>query len=104
MTVIVKPRSQLSVPASVQRKARIKPGDRLEVKGSGSVITIIPKLPSANDEDAAEQRRGVDAQLAKALADIREGRVSPRFDRVDDMLASLKEGTVKRACRKPSAK
>ena len=37
-----------------------------------------------------EQRRVIDAQVAEGLADIREGRVSKRFDTVGKMLASLK--------------
>jgi hypothetical protein len=37
-----------------------------------------------------EQRRIINSQLAEGLEDIRAGRVSPRFDTVDEMLASLK--------------
>jgi len=45
MTVTVKNRTGLIVPPSVQRRAGIKSGDRLEFKASGGVITIMPKLP-----------------------------------------------------------
>ena len=44
MTVTVKRRDQLVVPASVQRRARIKAGDRLQFKVSGGMIMIIPEL------------------------------------------------------------
>ncbi|MGA3202920.1 MAG: AbrB/MazE/SpoVT family DNA-binding domain-containing protein [Bryobacteraceae bacterium] len=67
MTVIVKNNTaDLVVPASVRRKAGIKPGDRLEFKVSGGIINIIPKLPSADGEYTAEQRRVIDAELASA--------------------------------------
>jgi hypothetical protein len=33
---------------------------------SGGVITILPKLPNADDEYTAEQRRSIDAQLDEA--------------------------------------
>jgi hypothetical protein len=40
--------------------------------------------------ETPEQRQVIDAQLAEALEDIRNGRVSPIFDTVEEMLASLK--------------
>jgi len=67
MTVIVKSNAtDLVVPKSVRRRAGIKPGDRLEFKVSGGIINIIPKLPSADDEYTAGQRRIIDNQLAEA--------------------------------------
>jgi bifunctional DNA-binding transcriptional regulator/antitoxin component of YhaV-PrlF toxin-antitoxin module len=89
MTVIVKNRSRIVVPEAVQRRAGIKSGDRLEFKVSGRVITILPEVPDSSDETPA-QRRIIDAQIAEGLDDIRKGRVSPRFETVDKMLASLK--------------
>lgn len=54
------------VAPSVQRRAGTKPGDRLEVKVSGGIISIIPKLPPADDEYTPAQRRTIDAQLEEA--------------------------------------
>jgi bifunctional DNA-binding transcriptional regulator/antitoxin component of YhaV-PrlF toxin-antitoxin module len=96
MTIIVNNQNQLVVPPSVQRRAKIKAGDRVELRISGGVITILPKLPRADDEYTQAQRRIVDAQVAEGLSDIREGRVSRRFETVDEMLISMKAG------RKPS--
>lgn len=94
MTIIVKEKSPLVVPASIQRKARIKPGDRLEFKATAGKIMIISKPPatvSTTDEEyTADQRRFIDAQLAEGLEDICKGRVSRRFDTVEEMLTSLK--------------
>lgn len=66
MTVTVKRRDQLVVPESIRRRARIKPGDRLEFRVSGGMIMIIPEVPSAADEYTREQRRVIDARLAEA--------------------------------------
>ena len=67
MTVTVHNNTKhLVVPASVRRRAGIKPGDQLEFKVSGGIINIIPKLPSADDEYTPTQRRIIDAQLAEA--------------------------------------
>jgi bifunctional DNA-binding transcriptional regulator/antitoxin component of YhaV-PrlF toxin-antitoxin module len=96
MTVTVKNKSALTVPPEVQRQAGIKTGDRLEFRVSGRIITILPELPTAADEYTPEQRKILDAQLAEGLDDIRKGRVSPKFDTVDEMLASLKAGPTPR--------
>ncbi|HTM13733.1 MAG TPA: AbrB/MazE/SpoVT family DNA-binding domain-containing protein [Bryobacteraceae bacterium] len=67
ITVIVKNDTVgLVVPPSVRRRAGIKAGDRLELKVSGGIINIIPKLPSADDEYTTGQRRVIDAQLKDA--------------------------------------
>ena len=42
MTVTVNTKAGLVVPASVQRRAGIKNGDRLEFKVSSGTITIVP--------------------------------------------------------------
>ena len=90
MTVTVRAKSALAVPIEVRRQAGIRPGDRLEFKVSGKIITIVPELPKADDEYTPAQRKIIDAQLAEAWDDVRKGRVSPKFDSVDEMLASLK--------------
>jgi len=92
MIITVKDKMDLVVPSSVQREAGIKAGDRLEFKVSGGVINIIPKRLTPDDESTPEQRGIINAQLAEGLEDIRAGRVSPRFNTVDEMLASLKSG------------
>ena len=81
MTVAVKNNNNtpLVVPAAVRRKARFKSGQELEFRASGGVITIVPKLPTADDEYTPEQRRAIDARLAKADEDIKAGRVHGPF-------------------------
>ncbi|MGA3017339.1 MAG: AbrB/MazE/SpoVT family DNA-binding domain-containing protein [Bryobacteraceae bacterium] len=46
MTITVKSKTELVVPPSVQRKAGIKSGDRLEFSVSSSTITIAPAKPA----------------------------------------------------------
>jgi bifunctional DNA-binding transcriptional regulator/antitoxin component of YhaV-PrlF toxin-antitoxin module len=56
MTIVVKERAGLVVPASLQRQAGIKAGDRLEVKASLRTITLTavePKYKPTKDELAA---------------------------------------------------
>lgn len=100
MTVTVKRRDQLVVPASVQRRARIKAGDRLEFKVSGGMIMIIPELPTADDEYTPEQRRVIDARLAEA----RKGPYYGPFDTAEEAMKFLRKEirTRKAAKRKPS--
>jgi AbrB family looped-hinge helix DNA binding protein len=66
MTITVKNKTDLVVPASVRRRAGIKAGDRLEFKVSGGIINIIPSLPAADDEYTPEQRRLLMRELPKA--------------------------------------
>jgi AbrB family looped-hinge helix DNA binding protein len=89
MTVTVRNKFPIAIPAAVQRRAGIKSGDRLEFKVSAGAITILPKPPSSAGDYTPAQRRVIDAQIAEGLDDIRKGRVSPRFETVDEMLASL---------------
>jgi bifunctional DNA-binding transcriptional regulator/antitoxin component of YhaV-PrlF toxin-antitoxin module len=103
VTITVKRKTQLAVPISVQRRAHIKAGDKLEFIVSGGVITIIPRLPLADDEYTPRERAIVDAQLAEGLEDLQKGRVSPPFETVEKMLASLKSGRKTARRTKPRA-
>ena len=96
MTTIVKKKTPITVPPSVQRQAGIKTGDRLEFKVSGGVINIIPELPSADNEYTPEQRRTIDAQLAEA----RKGPYYGPFETADDAIKFL----YKEMCRRKGAK
>jgi len=70
-------RTSLVVPEEVRRAAGIKAGDRLEFRVSGRrIITILPELPSAEDDYTAQQRRAIDTELADSLADIKAGRTA----------------------------
>jgi len=91
MTITVKNKTPLTVPDRVRRLAGFKPGEQVEFKASGGVVTILPKLPSADNEYTPAQRHLIDAQLDKA----EKGPFYGPFNTVDDMIAHLK-GEVKR--------
>ena len=86
MTVTVK-NTSLSVPPKVQRRAGLRPGDRVEFKVSGGIINIIPELPSAADEYTLEQRKAIDAQLAEA----RKGPYYGPFETADQAIKFLRK-------------
>ena len=105
MTITVKRNTALIVPPSVRRKAGIKAGDRVEFKVSGGLITIVPKLPTADYEYTPEQRRIIDARLAKADEDIKHGRVYGPFNTADEAIKFLRKEIKARKAkqRKPPA-
>jgi bifunctional DNA-binding transcriptional regulator/antitoxin component of YhaV-PrlF toxin-antitoxin module len=103
MTVAVKNNNKtpLVVPPAIRRRARFKSGQELEFKASGGVITIVPKLPSADHEYTPAQRRIIDARLKKALQEVKRGHTAGPFDTADEMIASL-ERELKKPERKRS--
>lgn len=96
MTATVKNKIGLTVPPAVQHKAGFKPGDVVEFKVSGGVITILPRLPPAGDEYTAEQRCGIDAQLDEA----EKGPFYGPFNTAEEMIAHMKSQLKKRAVPK----
>ncbi|MBI3472826.1 MAG: AbrB/MazE/SpoVT family DNA-binding domain-containing protein [Candidatus Solibacter usitatus] len=67
MTVTLKPRTEITVPKSVRRKAGFKTGDRVEFQVSDRTITIVPKLSPDEVQDEREIRD------PKVRATIRHG-------------------------------
>lgn len=105
MTITVRnTKEALVVPPSLQRRAGFKAGDLLEIKASGGIITILPKAASAEDEYTPEQRRFVDARLAKGDEDIKRGRLYGPFDSADEMAASIEANIKKMRAAKRKAK
>jgi bifunctional DNA-binding transcriptional regulator/antitoxin component of YhaV-PrlF toxin-antitoxin module len=92
MTVAIKNdnKTPLVVPRAARRTAGFKSGQELEIKASGGVITILPKLPNADDEYTPEQRQAVDDRLKRALNEVKHGHTAGPFETVDEMIASLK--------------
>jgi bifunctional DNA-binding transcriptional regulator/antitoxin component of YhaV-PrlF toxin-antitoxin module len=105
MTVAIKNNNKtpLVVPSAIRRTARFKSGQELEFRASGGVITITPKPPVADDEYTPEQRRAIDARLAKSDEDIRTGRVYGPFKTAAHMAASIEANIKKLRPAKPKA-
>ena len=89
MTITINEKTCQIFPPSVRRQAGIKTGDQLEVKVSGGIITMLPKRPAADDEYTPQQRRYIDARLAKADEDIKQGRLHGPFETHKEMIAFL---------------
>jgi len=100
MTVTVKNKTPLVVPPAVRRRAGLKSGDKLEIKVSGGVITILPKVPNADNEYTPAQRRAIDARLARAEADIKKGRVYGPFATHEAMIDFLHNQVKKRNAKR----
>jgi len=96
MTVTVKNKTPLIVPPSIRRRAGFKPGDQLEFRASGGVITITAKPESAEDEYTPEQRKHINARLAKAALSETIG----PFDTAEEMIASINQELKKRRAAK----
>jgi antitoxin component of MazEF toxin-antitoxin module len=101
LTVTVAEDRTLMLPAQICQQARIKPGEQMEVKVSGGIITLIIKLPSADDEYTHEQRRIIDMQLAEALEDVKQGHLHGPFETHQEMIKFL-HGRVRKAAGRKS--
>jgi len=98
MTVAIKNnhKTPLVVPASVRRMAGFKSGQEIEFKASGGVITIVPKMPKADDEYTPAQRRVIDAKLDTA----EKGPFHGPFKNADAMRAYVNSELKKRGAIK----
>lgn len=103
MTVTAKYKTPLIVPDKIRRRAGFKPGEEVEFHASGGVITITPKLETADDEYTPEQRKYLDARLRRAMKDIEERRFYGPFDSAKEMIGFLDGELRKRAKRRRRA-
>ena len=92
MTVALKNKSPVVVPPAALRRAGFKRGQELEVESAGGVITIVPKLPTAEDEYTPSQRRAIDRGIAASEKDYKEGRSYGPFRTHEEFIASLHRG------------
>ena len=77
----VKPKGQVTIPAEIRERLALEEGDPLEVTVEDGRIVLTPKEP------AAERHRAIDAAIAEGLADLRAGRVTPAFERMEEFEA-----------------
>jgi AbrB family looped-hinge helix DNA binding protein len=79
MAVTLKPKTEITVPRSIRRKAGIKPGDQFEFKVSGRVINLVPRevqdpkvrahIRKSNDDYLAGRSRPATEFLAELRAE-----------------------------------
>ena len=81
MTVTLKPKTEITVPKSIRRKAGFKPGEQVEFKVSGRTITIVPKQTPEEREDYLElQDSAAREAIIESNADIAAGRTKPAHE------------------------
>ncbi len=110
MTSLVKihRKGQMTLPTRLRTLAGIAEGDFVEAAFKGGKIVITPKLvidrsqfPNADDEYTPEQRRIIDARLAKSDRRYQGvGRVSGPFATHKEFIASLHKQAKKLGSKK----
>lgn len=77
MAVTLKPKSEITVPRDVRRKAGIKPGDRIEFAVSGRRIIIIPEQEVDPDDTLTSAEAKI---VRRGQAQLRGGKGIPWRD------------------------
>lgn len=97
--VTVKNKFQVVIPNRLRQSIKIKVGDFMEAKVYRGSVVLTPKkvvdysdIPNADDEYTPQQRKKINAILAKPLADVRAGRVYGPYETTKEMIASMKSG------------
>ena len=100
--VRVQHKGQMTIPNHVRSAVGLADGSLVDVVADRGKIIITPqvvidrpKFPTADDEYSPAQRRLIDARLAKAVAEVKKGHVSPAFDTIADFAAALKADAKK---------
>jgi AbrB family looped-hinge helix DNA binding protein len=85
MTVTLKPKTEITVPKSIRRKAGMKPGDQVEFSVSGRVINITRKLSPDELQDEREIRDPkVRAAIRQGYAEFLAGKTRPMAELLAD--------------------
>ena len=109
MTSLIKihRKGQMTLPSRLRSAIGLSEGDLVEATVLRGKIVITPKVlidrsgfPNADDEYTPTQRRIIDAQLAKADADIKAGRVSRTFETAGEFIADLHKANAKLSAKK----
>jgi len=87
----------------MRKAVGVNVGDLLEAKVERGKITLTPKVVVDRGHYTPRQRRIVDARLAKALEEVKQGRLLGPFDTAVDMLSSLK-GTSRKSAGRSTAR
>jgi AbrB family looped-hinge helix DNA binding protein len=100
MTVTLKPKTEITVPKSIRRKAGMKPGDQVEFSVSGGVINITPKLSPDELQDEREIRDPkVRATIRQGYEEFLAGKTRP----MAEFLADRNARSAKRPRRRSGA-
>jgi AbrB family looped-hinge helix DNA binding protein len=80
--VKVKEKFQVTIPTALRKAVRLSVGDLLEAEAKDNTIVLKPK--------ALVDREAVDAAIQEGLADLKAGRVTPKFSSVEEFKAYRK--------------
>lgn len=103
--VTVKNKFQVVIPQSVRDQISVSVGDVFEATAEGGKIVFQPKAIVDRDEYTPAQRRRIDGQLAKSVAEHKEGKSFGPFKTHQEMVDFLHQQTKQarnRATRKSS--
>ena len=100
MAITLKPKTEITVPRSIRRKAGIKPGDQFEFSVSGRVIKITPTLSPDELQDEQEiQDSKVRATIRDGYQEFLAGKTRP----IGEFFADRASGGTKRRGRRLGA-
>ena len=91
--VTVKNKFQVVIPQNVRAQIGVHVGDVFEARAERGKIVFQPKAIVDRDEYTPAQRRRIDAQLAKSLAEHKEGKSFGPFRTHQEMIDFLHEQT-----------
>ena len=98
MTTIVKihRKGQMTLPSRLRAALGVGEGDLVEATVKDGKIVLTPtliidrsKFPTADDEYTPAQRKVIDAQLAKAKEDVKNGRLHGPFETHEELMEFL---------------
>src|SRR5258708_18253198 len=91
MTITLTDEMQRMLPPGVRRKAGFKAGDKVKVRASGGIVTLIGKRAAAarEGEYTAEERREIDAGIAESQEEYKKGLGLGPFETHEKFIASL---------------
>ena len=93
MTVTLKPKTEITVPKSIRRKAGIKHGDHSSSASLGRIITIAPKLAPDEVQDEQEIR---DPKIRAAIRKGHEEYLAGKTRPIEDFFAKRAAAARKR--------
>jgi len=94
--VKVQKNGQVTLPVTLRQQAGIADGDLLEVSVQRGAFILRPQapanraeFPTAGNEYTPDERRRIDAEIAKGLSDVRRGKVNGPFETADAAISFL---------------
>jgi len=87
--VRLKTKSQVTIPDALRQQLGMQVGDLLEAKVHNGSIVLKPKVVVDRDEYTPVQRRQIDVQLAKSIAEHKKGKSYGPFETHEEMIDFL---------------